>query len=317
MYKEDILQDGFEQRTLSLKDDYEGKVIATLIRRLASETTNKAILYIHGFNDYFFQKEMAFNFNNHQFNFFALDLRKYGRSYLKHQKLNDIRNIKDYFEEILLSIEIIFKEQNKELYLFGHSTGGLLITLFAKEYTGSGLFSGLILNSPFFDFNQPVFLKKLIPLAISMGKYFPQVKVNGGFTDQYGKYLHESSEGEWDYNLEWKPNVPPKVNLGWVRAIYLGQKEMKKEFTIKEPVLVMYSKESVENYGDKNQIQTRDAILNVKDIEIISANIKGNVERISIDGGLHDLILSQESVRDEVYLIIFNWLLSHTRKKIQ
>ncbi len=53
-YKEDILQEGFEQTTIHQPDDYEGKVIATLIRKRKKTTTSKAVLYVHGFSDYFF-----------------------------------------------------------------------------------------------------------------------------------------------------------------------------------------------------------------------------------------------------------------------
>ena len=308
MYKEDILQDRFEQRKLSLRDDYEGKVVSTLIRRLPDNVSGRSLLYIHGFNDYFFQKELAFQLNDHGYSFYALDLRKYGRSYLNHQKFNDIRNIKDYFEEIILALEIIYKEGSKEVYLMGHSTGGLIIALFAKEYTGSGLFSGLLLNSPFFEFNQPYMVKKILPIVACLGKYFPGIKVAGGFSEEYGKYLHESFEGEWDYNLEWKPNVAPMVNLGWVRTMYLAQREIKDSFEIKEPILILHSRYSVTNFSDPSQMKTRDAILDVDSIESIISNIKGNIRIIAVEGGLHDLTLSAKEVRNYVYEVILDWL---------
>jgi len=55
----DDLGYGFENLSLKLSKDYEGEVIATLIRRITGNKTRKTILYVHGFNDYFFQKEMA------------------------------------------------------------------------------------------------------------------------------------------------------------------------------------------------------------------------------------------------------------------
>ena len=58
-YQPDILGTGFEILTLNLTDDYDGKVIATLVRKQAVQATKKAVLYIHGFIDYFFQTEMA------------------------------------------------------------------------------------------------------------------------------------------------------------------------------------------------------------------------------------------------------------------
>lgn len=306
-YSEDILKEAFEQQTIILDNDYEGKAVSTLIRRKSETSTNKAILYIHGFNDYFFQKELAYQFNDHNINFYALDLRKYGRSYLLHQKFNDIRNLKSYYEEIVKALDLIHNEGNDEVILMGHSTGGLILTLFAKDYSGNNLFDGLILNSPFYDFNLPLHLKLLIPVASVLGKIIPSIKIEGGFTEEYGKSIHKNYYGEWDYNLKWKPNIAPKVNLGWIRAIHRGQIELRKPFYIKQPVLVLHSAQSVTNKNDKYQIQTTDTILNVIQINRIAHNIRGNVQIESIPGGLHDLILSDKSVRNNVYSTIFSW----------
>lgn len=309
-YKEDILKDGFEQYSIILKEDYEGEVISTLIRRLMPDS-DKAVLYIHGFNDYFFQKELAIEFNKYKLNFYALDLRKYGRSYLSHQKFNDIRNLRDYYEEILHALNIIRSEGNKEIILFGHSTGGLIVTLFAKDYPDNNLYDGIILNSPFYDFNLSSLEKKLLPTLSLLGKKFPTIKIPGGFSKAYGKSIHTDYDGEWDYKLSWKPNVAPHVNLGWIRAIYEAQKELKREFHIACPVLVMHSLHSITNEKDKNQIQTTDIILDVDKIHYIAQNIKGDVEIVAIKDGIHDLILSRKPVRKQVYNIIYDWLTRH------
>ena len=251
---------------------------------------------------------MGRRFNEYGYNFYALDLRKYGRSHLANQKFNDIKNLKAYYEEITVALNIIHNENNKKVILFGHSTGGLILTLFAKDNIGSKLFDGLILNSPFFEFNKSRLVKKIIPLASSIGKIFPKLKIPGGFAKEYGENLHKSYSGEWEYDLAWKPNIAPKVNLGWIRAIHKAQMELKKLFKIEQPVLVLHSSLSATDVKDKEQIQTRDAILNVKDIELIAQNIKGDVEAIAIEGGLHDLVLSKKPVREKVYNTIFDWL---------
>ena len=158
-YEEDILGEGFQRTTLSLRDDYEGSAVATLVRRLSDTGNGRSVLYIHGFNDYFFQREMAWRLNERGFHFYALDLRKYGRSWLSHQKFNDIRDIRAYFEEITLALQMIREEGSRITVLLGHSTGGLIATLYAKEHGDSSLFDGIILNSPFFDFNKSWFVK--------------------------------------------------------------------------------------------------------------------------------------------------------------
>lgn len=308
-YREDILGDGFEQCRLELKDDYEGEAVAVLVRRLSDgQQQDKAILYIHGFNDYFFQTEMALWFNSKGFNFYAIDLRKYGRAYMSHQKFNDIRNLKDYYEEITVALSLIRSEGNKETVLMGHSTGGLIVTLYAKDNPQSLLYDGLVLNSPFFDFNLSKPVKLVLPVIAWLGNYFPKIKISGGFSEKYGESIHKDHGGEWEYNLSWKPNVAPKINIGWLRAIYKGQRELNNDFEIAKPVLVLHSLKSVDDLSDLSQVTSCDVILNVEDIKRIACNIKSNVQIAAIPGGLHDLVLSAKAVRTEVYNVIESWL---------
>ena len=81
-YWADILKNDFKQATIVQPSDYEGSVTCTLIKKSAPEKTNKSVLYVHGFNDYFFQEEMAERFIKEGYNFYAVDLRKCGRSWL-------------------------------------------------------------------------------------------------------------------------------------------------------------------------------------------------------------------------------------------
>jgi alpha-beta hydrolase superfamily lysophospholipase len=88
----DVLGAPYESHTIDLGTDDEGPVVATLVRRLArpnqeraERPTRRAVLYVHGFNDYFFQTHLADFFAERGWDFYALDLRKYGRSLLPHQ----------------------------------------------------------------------------------------------------------------------------------------------------------------------------------------------------------------------------------------
>ncbi|MDL2255510.1 alpha/beta hydrolase [Parabacteroides sp. OttesenSCG-928-K15] len=307
-YREDLLKNGFEQLLIPLADDYEGSASATLVRRKTETGSGKAVLYVHGFNDYFFQEEMAYRFNQQGYHFYAIDLRKYGRSYLPHQKFNDIRDLKTYYEEIDKALAIIHVEHNNRVILLGHSTGGLILTLYAKDHPDSRFFDGLILNSPFYVLNKSRFVRMLLPLVSLIGGLFPTITIAGGFSEEYGKSIHRSFDGEWDYNLAWKPHLAPKVNVGWLRAIYQGQKELKTPFPIDKPVLVLHSDKSVHDFSAMRQLHTRDAILNIKDIDRIARHIVGNVEITTIEGGLHDLFLSARPVREKVYASLFSWL---------
>lgn len=308
IYEEDILKNGFESRVILLRDDYQGSARSVIIRRLCPEKSKKAVLYIHGFNDYFFQSGMAEEFNRNGYNFYALDLRRYGRSLEQGDKPYTVTDIRSYFEEINAAISIMTSEGNETIILNGHSTGGLILTLFAKDNAVKECFDALILNSPFFRFNLNWMQRNMMPAGALIGKFFPRLKVKSRFNTRYGKSLHKDYSGEWDYDLRLKPNDVPKVELGWIRAIYSAQKELKKKFYILQPVLVMYSACSISSPSDMNSLQSADAVLNIQDIKKIASNMIGDVETVAFEDGMHDLLLSRKSVRKKVYETIFEWL---------
>ena len=72
-YIPDVLGDGYLRRTFQMPDDYEGKVVCTLVKKPQLPDVKQAVLYIHGYNDYFFQKQLGDSVNAHGYNFYAMD----------------------------------------------------------------------------------------------------------------------------------------------------------------------------------------------------------------------------------------------------
>lgn len=308
-YRPDVLGGDFLQTTLHFPNDYEGAVTATLCKKVSTKATQSAVLYIHGFNDYFFQAEMAEEYNQHGFNFYGLDLRKYGRSWLPHQKLNNARDLKEYYAEIDESLKIIRAEGNSYVILMGHSTGGLIVPLYAADHQENSMFDALILNSPFFEINLNKFIvNNVVPRFVRKGETKPNKPLNAGLTAGYGESLHADYHGEWNYNLKWKPNSPPKVNYGWIRAIRLAQLELQAGLDIKQPILILHSDKSVFSRKWKPELHTGDSVLNVEDMKKYAAALHGDVQTSEIKNGMHDLVLSEKSVRDYTYSVIFDWL---------
>ena len=64
------------------------------------------MLYVHGYLDYYFQYHMGRHFAGHGRNFYALDLRKYGRSWMPHQHFNYCRRMEEYFPEMDAAIDV-------------------------------------------------------------------------------------------------------------------------------------------------------------------------------------------------------------------
>jgi len=214
-----------------------------------------------------------------------------------------VRSVSEYFEEIDLAIEIIRNnEKNNYLVLMGHSTGGLISSLYANQHKNDSTIDALILNSPFFDMNKPEWFKKTaLPITAFVGKNFPNIPSPEGLKEGYAKSLHINHKGEWDFNLDYKPILGYKINLGWVAAIYYAQQELQNGLDISCPVLVMYSSKSV-TPGDYHQsMHTADAVLNVADISKYADVIGNHITKVEIQDGMHDLVLSKKDVREKVY----------------
>lgn len=304
----DVLGKGFEQLIINMPDDYEGATRCALVRSLPDIPTQKAVLYIHGFNDYFFQKEQAQKYNKHGYAFFAVDLRKYGRSYMEHQKTGNVRSLNEYYPDIDTCLSII-RTEYPTIVLAAHSTGGLIASVYANDHRNDLRVQGMVLNSPFLDMNFPKFKEKVgVPIVSFLGGIFPNISISSGEDTFYAESIHQDYSGEWEYDLEWKPAVSIPVSFGWTRAIHKGHKKIRKGLDIPCPILVMHSDKSV--YGDtfSDEFKKGDAVLDVDDIHKYAAHLGKDVTIVTIEDGLHDLVLSRSDVREATYDTIFSWL---------
>jgi alpha-beta hydrolase superfamily lysophospholipase len=307
----DVLGAPYEARTIRLADDVEGEVVATLVRLRTGAPTNRAVLYLHGFVDYFFQKHLAEFFTERGYDFYALDLRKYGRSLRPHQTPNFIADLASYDEEINEAVRIIREEDGHDTLLVnGHSTGGLIAALWADRVRGKGVVQGLFLNSPFFEFNTPVLTRKVLnPIINVIGRRKPFSALPQKLGGTYGQTLHRSEHGEWDYDLSWKPLNGYTIYAGWVRAIGQAHRQLQAGLHIDVPVLVAASSRSY--LGPfAEAAHHADSVLNVQDIVRYAPGLGKNVTVARIDGGKHDLTLSPAKAREQLFATLDTWLRS-------
>lgn len=301
------LQKDFTSEIIELRADNEGEVIAVLLSSKFNVGKRKSVLYIHGYVDYFFHPHLCEEFHKNEFDFYALDLRKYGRSLLPHQTPNYCENIEEYYEELDLAIDLISK-QSASVYLLGHSTGGLLTASYMNNGTLKDKISGLILNSPFLDMTHPSFQTKLAYKASKVITLFkPNAKIEGVLSPIYAKSVHKDFYGEWDFNLDWKPISGFSTYLKWYRAIVNAQNALRKS-NIQVPVLLLHSNESFEPKSYTEKVKQADTVLNVNDMIRIGPSLGNSVTLIGIKGGMHDLFLSAIEVRKTVFRELFVWI---------
>lgn len=307
---DEVLGAPYERHVIDLEPDDEGPVTATLVRRRGDTPSRRAVLYVHGWVDYFFQTHLADFFIARGWDFYALDLRKYGRSLLSHQTPNFCRSLTDYYPELDEAARIIREQDgHDQLLVAGHSTGGLTTSLWAHSRSGRGIVDGLFLNSPFFDFNASWLMRRPVAAAIAAASARLPYRVMPFSTlGLYGQSLHTDHRGEWTYDLRWKPVLGFPVRAGWLAAIQRGQRRLRAGLTINAPILVACSARTFRGRAWTDDVRTTDAVLDVEHIVRWAPRLGPRVTIARFDGGIHDLTLSGEDVREEVFRELGRWL---------
>ena len=307
----DLLGPPYQRHVIELADDAEGPVTATLVRRLAGPAGpgRAAVLYVHGFIDYFFQTHLADFYVERGIDFYAIDLRKYGRSLADHQTPNHCAAIADYYPELDEAARLIRSvDGHDRLLVNGHSTGGLIAALWANDRRADGVVDGLFLNSPFLDLPGPWLMRRPgVALVSGLARYAPELRLPFAVSEVYGRSIHHDLDGTWPYDLTWKPLTGFPVRTSWLRAIRQGQLRVRSGLDLTIPVLVAASTASYTGRWSP-AAQRSDTVLDVVAIARWSATLGRCVTLIRVDGGLHDLTLSPPPVRDRLFADVGHWL---------
>jgi alpha-beta hydrolase superfamily lysophospholipase len=301
--------ENFIYEPIHLKDDYEGKVEASFIKSKDNRTGRTPVFYLHGFVDYFFHGHVAKKFHDKGYNFYALELRKYGHSLLAHQHPNYCKSINEYFEEIDIALEKTYALDNKKIIFLGHSTGGLIASLYANRGNKKDLLCALLLNSPFLEINMPSLFRKLtIPLFKMALIFNDYLNLPNALSPLYPKSIHKDYEGEWDFDLNYKPIKGFPAYFKWLVAIKEAQDEIKAGLSISIPILLLHSSSSFIPKKWSEEIHTSDVVLNVEDMKKYAKNLGRNIQEEEIVDGRHDLFLSLKPVRENAFNTMFDYL---------
>jgi alpha-beta hydrolase superfamily lysophospholipase len=315
---------GFWALTFVLEPDYDGPVSATFIRRPLHRERECAVLYLHGYVDYFFQAHLADFYQDKLAggqsgkgcDFFALDLRKYGRSLPLHYKYpNFAKNLDEYYPEITKALTMIRGEGYTFVILNGHSTGALTAARYLQDGKEKGVVNAAFLNSPFLDFNDRDLSGFEERIARIFGKIAPHSRQKSPVPLWYALSLLKPGpacrdcHGLWvfDTNLKKVDGFP--VFLGWVRAIAVAQDKVRKG-GIDQPVLILRSARSNDGADTiwHEEYRQADLVLDVNDMEREGKALGRQVTIRSIEGGVHDLVLSDPDPRARVFEEVTSWL---------
>ncbi|GAA3586794.1 alpha/beta hydrolase [Klugiella xanthotipulae] len=327
-WRTDVLGAGFEARTLPLTRDDEGEVVATLVRarsaplsaRRRGVAKNVDVLYVHGWSDYFFQTELAEFWRQRGARFYAIDLRKYGRSLRPGQTPGYIEDLATYDEDLEAALVQMGhgygQKSSRRLVLMGHSTGGLTLSLWAARHAGRA--AALVLNSPWLELQTREWGRlAFTPMNSTikrLGRKTPYPQIDRGF---YARSLHRSLGGEWDYDLRWRPELSFSVYPGWLDAVIRGHQTVAHTLGLTIPVLVLLSDTSSLRATWDESMRHSDSVLDVDGIARRAADVGECMTLVRVSGALHDIILSARPVREKAYVQMDRWLGGYLRDPVR
>jgi len=316
-WTDDVLP-GYRQSTLALgaDPDGEGELFATLVRPADPTHSSSVVLAVHGYTDYFFNTDLADFFSARGRRFYGLDLDRCGRSWRSGQTPHFTTDLARYDRELERAMAVIAAENpGSRVLVYGHSTGGLVVSLWLNrvrergETTALGV-AGLVLNSPFLDLNGPAILRtRATSTAIGAASRGRKTRVvRGPGSGGYGLTLHRAYHGEFDYNLAWKPLGGFPVTVGWIHAIRRGQARLHRGLDVGVPNLVLRSDHSVAETAGTEALQRGDAVLDVAHIARWAGCLGNRTTSVPVIDAKHDVFLSLAEPRAAAYAELDRWL---------
>ncbi|GAA3056628.1 MULTISPECIES: alpha/beta hydrolase [Actinomycetes] len=316
----DILP-GCVRRTLPLGEDEEGPLSATLVRYdgtpkhdTAHDTAHDGgplapVLHLHGWSDYFYNTPLARSFAAAGRPFYALDLRRYGRSLRSWQTPGYIDDLTEYDADLESALEVIRSEhpQAPAPLIHGHSTGGLVAALWAHRHPGRA--SGLILNSPWLELPGDAAARAAVEgLLAPLSHLNPRRPLRLPRVDNYWQSLSDQAHGEWSLHPLWRPRRSFPMPAGWLRAVLAGHRQVYDGLDVQEPVLVLLSTQTVYSRQWKDQLRESDIVLDVELLARRAVRLGGRVTVVRLARAMHDVFASPEPVRLQAFDEVRRWL---------
>ncbi len=338
-WRPDVLGDGFEQLTFELGPDDDpglgdGKgatagesdaqqppvLVGTLIRSLPAPRTlwqrvtgqrrdleDVDVLYLHGWSDYFFQTELARFWTDRGARFFAVDLRRYGRSLRPGQTAGYVDDLDDYDAEIEFALAEMRASSprnagDRKVVLLGHSTGGLVLSLWASRHPG--VVDALILNSPWLELQLSTRGRQVIAPIVNLGAKLSPLEgipqLDYGFYSRAVRQVGPQDEVA-RINPEWKPDQSHPVHTGWLRAILAGHDRVYRGLNIDVPVCVLLSTRSALPARWSEELTRTDTVLDVDGIARAALKLGRSVTIERIPEALHDVFMSSVEPRRDAF----------------
>ena len=289
----------------------------------------RAVLYLPGFVDYFFQSEHAQAWIDSGIEFYGLDQRGQGRAAAPGH-LEEVYDLRLRNAEIARVVRLLRARGHRHVTLLGHSTGGLQAVIYAAMASPSSRLAGqtwqgedhfistaplaprvdaVVLNSPWLELNRREPLRSLATLLAEAAAAVDPALTLSQLGADYPLSLHTTGAGEFDFDPAWKVLTDFPVRAGFLRSVRRLQAEIPRGLGIDVPILMCTSDAAGDPvHPTPEDLERRDAVLNPTDMHRLAPRLGQNVEVQVFPGGRHDLALSSAPVREAYAQAAIAWV---------
>ena len=270
-----------------------------------SKNPQAVMVVVHGFGEHSGRyEEMASMLTENGFNVYTMDLRGHGRS--DGERWNP-DSFDDYIKDLKIFMDLVKeKEENRDVFLLGHSLGGEIVLKYAILYPEN--IKGVIASSPSVGtyLSLPVIgrsavalgmLRLTTPVMGLLARIAPSLHVTGTQIDP--QYLNHDRENYEAYaNDPLVCHEPMKLRFSYEASKnILFLQEHADELKI--PCLIMYG--------------TSDVIVPPDSIREFYGKVNSEDKKLySFDGYYHEIF--NEVGKEAVYKVLFSWLTSMVPK---
>ena len=305
-WSSDFLGPGFEQCAIG-----EGATAAGTLVRFAGVSGGSpdrpALVYVHGWSDYYFNAELARFVAARGWRFYALDLPEHGRNLRPGGRPGFVPSAAHYLSSIDAALDAVRAEGRGPIALMGHSTGGLAVALEAQRRPER--LAAVVLSSPWLVPHGGRAAGRMLEFALAPRAGARPERIlplpPRGF---FWRAVAREAGGEWDLREDLRPRNAFPVRAGWLHGVLTAQRELADGPPITVPTLLLASTRSDTGLVWREHMRSRDAVLPIAPMRRAAALVCGELDEVLVDGGLHDVLLSAPGVRREAYLRLGVWL---------
>lgn len=282
---------------------------ATLVRPDSLPVAPRAaVVYVHGYNDYFFQSHVAEAFASAGYAFYAVDLPRAGRSLRPGDIPHFMTDVSEQGDAIAAAVGAVGSLHPEiPVVAYAHSTGGLTTAMWAKDRPHPGL-AAVVLNSPFLGLRASRAARALGRIVLPvLGRLAPR-RVVAGQPSVYAAHQHRSAGGQWDFDPAWKRPTGVPGRAGFLLAVLRAHARIRRGLDINVPVLVARAAQSGKDLATNPKLREQDTVLDVADIARMTPKLGKDVTELVYDGAVHDISLSSPEVRTAYLDHVLRWL---------